>query len=337
MQITTIGLDIAKHVFQLIACDVRGKVVKKKRLRRGQVLRYFAQLPRVLIGIEGCASAHYWGRELSAQGHEVALLPARYVKGYVRGNKNDYNDALAIAEAVRCSEMRRIPIKTAAQQDVQALHRLREGQIKGRTAHANRVRGLLAEYGIIVPQGLASLRRRIPEILEDGDNGLSPMFRELLAQSWDQLHALDEQIVEYDRRVRAHSRADEHCRRLQTVPGYGPIVASVFAAYVGDGRGYRRGRDVSASVGLVPGQYGTGGKTVLLSISKRGDRYVRCLLVHGARSVVRAAVHKDDPLSRWINQLRERRGVNKATVALANKMARIGWAVIRTQRDYQPV
>jgi len=337
MQITTIGLDIAKNVFQLVACDDRGKVLKKKVLRRGQVLRYFAQLPVVRIGIEGCASAHYWARALTAQGHRVELLPAQYVKGYVRGNKNDYNDALAIADAVRSPEMRRIPIKTVAQQDVQALHRLREGQIKARTAQANRVRGLLAEYGIIVPQGLCALRRRIPEILEDAENGLSEWFRGLLSQSMDQMRALDEQIAQYDRRVRAHSRTDESCRRLQTIPGYGPMVASVFAAYVGDGRGYRRGREVSASVGLVPGQYGTGGKTVLLGISKRGDRYVRCLLVHGARSVVRVAAHKDDPLSRWINQLRERRGVNKATVALANKMARIGWAVIRSQRDYQPV
>ncbi len=337
MQNTTIGLDIAKHVFHLVVCDDRGKVVKKKRLRRGQVLSYFARLPVVLVGIEGCASAHYWGRALTAQGHEVALLPAQYVKGFVQGNKNDYNDALAIAEAVSRPARRRIPIKTAAQQDVQALHRLREGQIKVRTAHANRVRGLVAEYGIIVPQGLCALRRRLPEILEDGDNGLSPLFRELLAQSMDQFRALDDEVGEYDRRVRAHSRADEDCRRLQTIPGYGPIVSSVFAGYVGDGRGYRRGRDVSASVGLVPRQHSTGGKAVLLGISKRGDRYVRCLLVHGARSVVRAAVHKDDPLSRWINQLRERRGVNKATVALANKMARIGWAVIRTQHDYQPV
>ena len=335
MQSTTIGLDIAKHVFQLVGCDVRGKVVKKKVLRRGQVLSYFAQMPAVLIGMEGCASAHYWARELTAQGHRVDLLPAQYVKGYVRGNKNDYNDALAIAEAVRGSEMRRIPIKTTAQQDVQALHRLREGQIKVRTAHANRIRGLLAEYGIIVPQGVSTLRRRLPEILEDGENGLSPLFRELLAQSLDQLRALDEQVGEYDRRVRTHSRTDEDCRRLQTIPGYGPIVASIFASYVGDGRGYRRGRDVSASVGLVPRQHRTGGKATLFGISKRGDRYVRCLLVHGARSVVRAAAHKDDPLSRWINRLRERRGVNKATVALANKMARIGWAVIRTQRDYQ--
>ncbi len=337
MQITTMGLDIAKHVFHLVVCDGRGKVVKKKRLRRSQLLSYFAQLPPMLIGMEGCASAHYWARELTAQGHRVDLLPAQYVKGYVRGNKNDYNDALAIAEAVRGPEMRRVPIKTAAQQDVQALHRLREGQIKVRTAHANRIRGLLAEYGIIVSQGLNSLRRRIPEVLEDGDNGLSPLFRELLVQSMDQFRVLDDEVQAYDRRVQAHSRSDEDCRRLQTIPGYGPMVASVYASYVGDGRGYRRGRDVSASVGVVPRQHSTGGKATLLGISKRGDRYVRCLLVHGARSVVRAAAHKDDPLSRWINQLRERRGVNKATVALANKMARIGWAVIRTERDYQPV
>ncbi len=252
MQITTIGLDLAKHVFHVVGLDARGKVIKKKVLRRAQVLAYFAQLPACLIGLEGCASAHYWARELGKLGHRVRLIPAQHVKAYVRGNKNDYNDALAIAEAVGRPQMREIGVKTVEQQDVQALHRLREGQIKMRAGLCNRVRGLLGEYGLVLPQGINALRRRIPQILEDADNGLSDFFRRLLAESYRQLQALDEQIAYYDQALREHGRCDQACRRLQSMPGFGPIVSSVFASYVGDGRDYRRGRDVAASLGLVP-------------------------------------------------------------------------------------
>ncbi len=336
MQITTIGLDLAKNVFHVVACNRGGKVVKKKQLRRSQVLAFFTQLEPCLVGMEGCASAHYWARELERQGHRVRLIPAQHVKAYVQGNKNDYNDALAIAEAVVRPRMRFIPIKSTAEQDMQALHRLREGQMKMRTALCNRLRGLLAEYGLVFAKGVNTMRKQLPRLAEDTENGLSELFRQLLAQGQRQLHELDEQITYYDHLIKTQSRANASCQRLEAIPGFGPIVASAFASYVGDGRGYRRARDVSASLGVVPRQHSSGGKEQLLGISKRGDRYLRCLLIHGARAAVHAAAKKDDQLSQWINRVRARCGMHKATVALANKMARIGWALLYNKTSYQP-
>jgi transposase len=336
-KITTIGLDLAKNVFHVVGCDAHGKRVRRKQLRRGHMLRYFANLPPSLVGMESCASASYWARELQALGHAVKLIPPQYVKPYVRGNKNDYNDALAIAEAVVQPQMRFAAIKTVAQQDIQALHRLRERRIAERTALCNQVRGLLGEYGIVLPRGVASLRRRLPELLEDAGNGLSELFRRLLAQCDQQFGELDAHIDGYTRELKRQSRQSAVCQRLETIPGYGPIVASVFYSVVGDGSAYRRGRDVSAAVGLVPRQHSSGGKENLLGISKRGDRYLRSLLIHGARSVVRQAAGKDDRLSRWINRVKAARGYNKAVVALANKLARIGWAVLAHNTTYQAV
>jgi len=334
-KITTIGLDLAKHVFHVVCCDEQGKVIRKNMLKRSQVLAYFANLPQCLVGMEACASAHHWARELGALGHEVKLIPPQYVKPYVRGNKNDYNDALAIAEAVSRPEMRFVTVKTTAQQDIQALHRLRERCLADRTALCNQLRGLLAEYGLIFPTGVNLLRRRLPELLEDGENGLSDLFRRLLAQGYQQLQELDGHIDHYTQEMKQQSQQNEVCRRLQTIPGYGPVVAGVFHSVVGHGEAYRRGRDVSAALGLVPRQQSSGGKAVLLGISKRGDRYLRGLLVHGARSVVIRAAKKDDPLSRWINKVKAERGFNKAVVALANKMARIGWAVVVNKTVYR--
>ena len=334
-KITTIGLDLAKHVFHVVCCDEQGKVIRKNMLKRYQVLAYFANLPPCLVGMEACASAHHWARELGVLGHQVKLIPPQYVKPYVRGNKNDYNDALAIAEAVTRPEMRFVTVKTTAQQDIQALHRLRERCLADRTALCNQLRGLLAEYGLIFPKGVNLLHRRLPELLEDGENGLSDLFRRLLAQGYQQLQELDGHIDHYTQEMKQQSQQNEACRRLQTIPGYGPIVAGVFHSVVGHGEAYRRGRDVSAALGLVPRQQSSGGKAVLLGISKRGDRYLRSLLVHGARSVVIRAAKKDDPLSRWINKVKAARGFNKAVVALANKMARIGWAVVVNKTVYQ--
>jgi transposase len=335
-KITTIGLDLAKTVFHVVCCDARGKVVRKRMLKRNQVLGFIANLPRCRVAMEACASAHYWGRQLAALGFEVKLIAPRYVKAYVRGNKNDYNDALAIAEASERAEMRFVRLKSEAQQDVQALHRLREGCMAARTALSSQIRGLAGEYGLVAPKGIATLRRRLPEWLEDGENGLSELFRRLLAMSYERLQELDRRISEYDKEVKRQSQADEACVRLQTLPGFGPIVASVFRSQIGSGEAYRRGRDVSASLGVVPRQHSSGGKEVLLGISKRGDRYLRSLLIHGARSVVIQAARKTDPLSNWINRIRAERGYNKAVVALANKMARMGWAILAHKTVYQP-
>jgi transposase len=332
---TTIGLDLAKNVFHVVCCNEHGKMVRKKMLKRSKVLEYFANLPHCLVGMEACASAHHWARELGALGHEVKLIPPQHVKPYVRGNKNDYNDALAIAEAVIRPQMRFVEIKTEAQQDIQALHRLRERRLQERTALCNQLRGLLAEYGLILPKGISAMRRRIPELLEDAENGLSDFFRRLLAQSYRHLLELDTHIDVYGEELKCYSGQSEACQRLQTIPGFGPVVASAFASHVATGESYRRGRDVSASIGLVPRQHSSGGNQVLLGISKRGDRYLRCLMVQGARAVVYRAANKDDPLSRWINRIRDRRGVNRAIVALANKMARIGWAILRNKTFYQ--
>ncbi len=282
-KITTIGLDLAKNVFHVVCCDARGKVVRKRMLKRSQVLPFFGNLERCLVGMEACAGSHYWGRELEALGFEVKLIPARYVKAYVRGNKNDYNDALAIAEAVVRPEMRIVASKTPEQQDMQALHRMRRGCIGARTALCNQLRGLAGEYGLVAPKGVAALRRRIPEWLEDGDNGLSALFRRLLSEGVERFQELDTHIAFYTREVERLSEHNEACQRLQTLPGYGPIVASAFHGQIGHGEAFRRGRDASASLGLVPRQHSSGGRDTLLGISKRGDRYVRSLLVHAGR------------------------------------------------------
>ena len=254
----------------------------------------------------------------------------------MRGNKNDYNDARAIAEAARRPDMRFVTIKTVEQQDIQALHRLREARLGERTKLSNQIRDFLAEYGIVLPQGVNVVRKRIPEILKDAENGLSDFFRRLLARTYQELQEADAHIDFYTEELNRHSQQDEAVARLQTVPGFGPIVASVFQSVVGDAQAFRKGRDVSASLGLVPKQHSTGGKPLLLGISKRGDRHLRSLLVHGARAVVKAAAKKDDPLSRWINRIKAKGGFNKAAVAMAHKMARIGWAILRNNTVYQP-
>lgn len=336
MNITTVGLDLAKQVFHGVGLDARGHEVMKKKLSRPQVLKFFANTPACVVGMEACASSHYFARELKKLGHEVKLIPPQHVKGYLRGQKNDINDARAIAEAARVPGIRSVTPKTVEQQDVQSLVRLREGAINARTAAVNRMRGLLGEYGIVTRTGVGALRRTLPEVLEDASNGLSERMRLWLDQERQHLRELDAHIEALTAELTALSQQDDRMQRLQTAPGYGPIVASVFASVVGDGQQFRCGREASASVGLVPRQHSTGGKTILLGISKRGDRYLRSLLIHGARAVANAARKKDDPLSRWINRLREKRGMNKATVALANKLARIGWAILRHGTTYQP-
>lgn len=336
MKIKTVGLDLAKNVFHAVCFDDKDHEVSKKKLSRGRLLLYFAQLEPALVGIEACGTAHHWARQLEKLGHTVRLIPPQYVKPYVRGNKNDYNDARAIGEAVTRPGMRFSATKTVEQQDTQALHRMRSQRIRERTAMCNQMRSLVAEYGIVLNKGVTSVRKIIPRLLEDAENGLSDDLRILLAQAYTQLVQLDEHIAFYTRQVEEHSRRHESVGRLRSLPGFGPIVASAFASAVGDGRAFKRGRDVSASLGIVPRQHSSGGKDVLLGITKRGDRYLRSLIIHGARSVVVYAKNKDDKLSCWINGIRERRGINRAAVALANKLARMGWALLRNGGVYQP-
>ncbi len=336
MKRNTIGLDLAKTIFHVVVSDHHGKQLSRKQLRRKQVSAWFAQQPASLIGIEACAGSHYWARTLQALGHEVKLMAAQHVKAYLHGQKNDYNDAAAIAEAVTRPRMRFVPIKSAAQLDLQALRRIRTRLIRERTSLSNQLRGLLGEHGIVMPRSLAVLRRRIPEILEDADNGLSSLFRRLLLNGWQQLLQLEDQIKLFNKELALAVAESGDCKLLMTIPGYGPVVASGFSVAIGDGRCYRRGRDVSAVLGLVPRQHTTGGKPKLLGITKRGDSLLRANLIQGARSVLMHATGKEDPLSRWALKVRAERGFNKATVAVANKLARIGWAVLRHQREYQP-
>ena len=334
-KITTIGLDLAKLVFHVVCCNQRGKVIRKRKLKRSQVLGYFAQLESCVIAMEACASAHYWARQFEKLGHRPKLIPPQHIKAYLLGNKNDYNDASAIAEAATRDRLREVAVKSEAQQDIQAIHRMRSRCLRERTALCNQIRGLLGEYGVLLPKGVNGVRRGIPRVLEDGENGLSDLFRRLLNQRYQQLVELDSHIDFYTEEVERHTRESEACQRLQTLPGYGVIVASAFHSAMGNGEAFKRGREVSAALGLVPKQHTTGDNPVLLGISKRGDGYLRSLLVHGARAVVSRAANKDDKLSLWINRIRAERGFNKAVVAMANKMARMGWAVLANKSIYQ--
>jgi len=305
-------------------------------LCRNQVSKFFAQLPHCRVAMEACATSHYWGRKLTLMGHDVKLIPPQHVKPLVQGNKNDYNDARAIAEAVNRPRVSFVAIKTEEEHDIQAIHRIRSQCLRDRTALSNSTRGLLAEYGISFPKGLSALRRKIPEFLEDAENGLSFRFRNILARRYEQLVELEEHIAFYTKELELLSQQDEACQRLQTIPGFGLITASAFRGTIGGGQSYACGRHAAASLGLVPKQCSSGGKNVLLGISKRGDRYLRTLLVQGARAVVLHAAKRDDPLHRWIIRLLERRGWNKTVVAVANKMARIGWAILRHNTRYEP-
>ena len=329
MNITTVGLDLAKNVSHVVCCNQAGKIIKKKVLRRKDILSFFANMDKCLVGIESCASAHYWARELAKLGHEVKQIAPQYVKAYVRGNKTDYNDALAIAEAVTRPEMRFVRTKTQTQQDIQALHVLRKKCERDRTANCNEVRGLLYEYGIVIPQGVHNVYKQLPELFDAStNNGLSQLFKELLAQHYQKLLELKKNLDFYTQKIHEFSQEQE-CERLQSIPGIGPIIASAFYQHVGNGSEFKNGRAVSASIGLVPRQHSSGGKHNLLGISKRGDSYLRTLLIHGARAVMRVNADKDTPLARWIKRIEQTRGRNKAVVALANKLARIGWAILK--------
>jgi transposase len=334
MNITTIGLDIAKNIFQVHGVDRNGKAVLHKQLKRNQVLAYFANLPASLIGLEACGGAHYWARELNKLGHDAHLISPQFVKPYVKGNKNDANDAEAICEAVSRPNMRFVPLKSVEQQDIQMLHRIRSGLVKERTALANRTRGLLGEYGIVVAVGLAKLHRQLPELLEDAENGLTLTARQLFAELQGQLIAVDKRVADYGGKIQALHRGSEVSQRLAGVPGIGPITATALMASLGDGKAFSSARQVAAWLGLVPRQASSGGKPKLLGISKRGDVYLRTLLVHGARAVVKAAAKKDDSHSRWVNDLVKRRNHNIAAVAVANKNARVVWALLRKTEQY---
>ena len=334
MAIKRIGLDLAKQLFQLHGVDQQDQVVLRKQLRRNQMLAYFSNLPPCLIGIEACSSAHYWARELQKLGHTVKLMAPQFVKPYVKSNKNDAKDAEAICEAVSRPTMRFVAIKTIEQQDIQALHRIRTELVHQRTAKVNQIRGFLAEYGMVVERSVEKLRKALPMLLEDGENGLSFYFRALLQGLQQDLITLNDRVSDLDKKIKLLASSNTSANRLQQIPGIGPVTATALVSAVGDGKQFKRGRDLSAWLGLTPRQHSSGGKECLLGISKRGDSYLRTLLIHGARAVLKVAGHKDDPRSRWLQNLCTRRNKNIAAVALANKNARIVWALLTQETDF---
>jgi transposase len=338
MKLSRVGVDLAKSVYQLHGVDRFGKTIWKRRLKRHQWLKELLDHtePGCEIGMEACASAHHWGRELQSRGYTVRLIAPQFVKPYVKSNKNDARDAEAICEAMSRPNMRFVSVKSVEQQDIQATHRIRAALMTQRTAKANQIRGLVAEYGIVAPLSLCALRAAIPCWLEDAENGLTHDFRSLLHGLREDLLALDDRVSEMDKAIARLAENNEDCVRLQQLRGVGPMIATAMIATVGDARQYHKGRQMAAAIGITPRQHSSGDKDRLLGITKRGDVYLRTLMIHGARSAVAVAARKDDRLSRWVTGIASKRHPNVAAVALANKTARMAWAMLRNKTDYDP-
>jgi transposase len=334
-KLRVLGIDIAKQVFHLVGRDEHGTMQLRKRLARAQVMTFIAQLPPTLIGMEACRGAHYWARRMREHGHAVKWMAPQCVTPDRKAHKNDRQDAEAIAEAVPRPTMRLVPVKAVDQQDLQALHRVRERLMKARTALINETRGLLHAYGIIVPQGAATFRTHVQEKVATEETKLTAHSRALFQQLLEELAALDARIATYDAQWAQVAQAHPVCQRLMTIPGLGELTATALVAAVSDATQCKNGRQCAAWLGLVPRQHSTGGKPRLLGISKHGDRYLRTLLVHGARSCLRGVGRKCDRRSHGIRSLIERRGWNRAAVALANKHARVAWVLLSTEQVYR--
>lgn len=336
MKIITLTIDLAKEVFQLHGVDEHGKPVLRKQVRRGKLAETVQNIPPCHIVMESCSGSHYWARRFLGMGHlSVRLISPQHVKPYVKGNKNDRNDAEAIYEASRRASMTYVPVNSIEQQDMQMVHRIRSQLIRERTALINQIRGLLSEYGIVMNKNAATVRQQVPGILADERNELTLLSREMIGEQYERLAELDERIARYDQRILLTSSQSPLCRKIEKVPGIGPVTATALVAAVGTAREFKRGRHLAAWLGLVPKEASSGGKQHLLGISKRGDIYLRMLLIHGARSVVVRAEGKDDPLSQWINGIRKRKGLNVAAVALANKNARVLWVLLSSDQEYR--
>lgn len=335
MKITSVGIDLAKNVFQLHAVDERGKTVLRRQLRRDQMTAFFANLPPCLIGMEACGSAHYWARTLQSFGHTARLMSPQFVKPYVKSNKNDVADAEAICEAVARPNMRFVPVKSVEQQAVLSLHRVRQGFVKARTAQANQIRSLLGEFGLIMPAGISHIAKRVPGLLEDTSNPLPGSLRQLITRLTEHLKDLDQLVDEFETQIKAWHRSSELSMKLEKIPGIGPLGASALVASIADATSFDNGRQLSAWLGLVPRQRSSGGKPTLLGISKRGDVYLRTLLIHGARSAILAAQRKAVNTNVWLAGLLDRRHPNVAAVALANKNVRTVWALLAHGRQFR--
>lgn len=333
-EVKILGIDLAKNSFHVYGVDAGGRKVISKKFSREKLIAYLINLPGCTVAMEACAGAHYWARQLHSYGHEVKLIAPQFVKPYVKSNKNDAADAEAICEAVQRPNMRFVAIKEIGQQDIQSIHRMHSLVVGWRTAQSNQIRGLLLEYGIAVPVGRSNLLTRLPEILEEAENGLTALFREELFWLYRELRHLEERIAHYDAKIDRIARSDEPMRRLQTIPGIGPKIATALAAAIGDIHAFKNGRELAAWLGLVPRQHSTGGRSTLRGMSKRGDIYLRQLLIHGARSVLQTVDRKSDRTSRWASRIKARRHPNIAAVAMANKVVRIAFALLKTGEIY---
>lgn len=336
--VTTIGIDLAKNSFSVHGVNAKGKPILSRTLSRTSMVRFFANLPSCLVGMEACASSEYWARTIESLGHEVRRIHPRYVKAYLLGAKNDANDAAAICEAVQRPNMRFVPHKSPEQTDIQCIHRIRQGYVKSRTALINQTRGLLAEYGIAIRQGICAVRNQLPTLIADEENDLSGLMRRNLASLYESLCFLDERILEQDKLLKVVAKESEACQRLMQVPGIGIMTATILLTIAGVASHFQNGREFASFLGLVPRQNSTGGKTKLLGISKRGDCYARYLLIHGARAALSRMVAGYTPEHRrnlWAMELVERRGKNKASVALANKTARVAWSMLTQGTEYK--
>jgi transposase len=333
-KINVIGIDLSKNVFQVHAVDARGNTMMRKQFSREKLTQFLSNTPACIVAMEACASSHHWGRVIREMRHTVKLIPPQFVKPYVKTNKNDAADAEAIVEAATRPNMRFVPVKEIWQQDILMIHRIRERLVKMHTSLMNELRGLLSEYGIVIPQGAAHLHRRIRQLLGEENCSLSNIVREAIGELYSELIELDQRLDGYEKRIHGISRSNETCQRIETIPGVGPITSTAMVASVGDPTTFKNGRQMAAWLGLVAKQNSSGGKTVLLGISKRGDRYLRKLLIHGARSVLINVKDKKDRRSRWIAEKMGTRGFNKTCVALANKNARTCWALMRYHTSY---
>jgi len=335
MQVKVMGIDIGKSTFHAVGLDQKGEIVLRRRFTRLQLLAFTANMPSCLIGLEACCGAHHLGRALIAQGHQAKLMPGQYVRPYVKTNKNDFLDAEGIAEAVQRPRMRFVPLKSDDQLDLQALHRVRQRLIGQRTAITNQIRGFLLERAIAVRQGRAPLQKLLPALLEDGHINLSGRIRQLLQHLNEQWFNLDEQIKKMDQHITTAVKESSDCQRLVTIPGVGPITATALVASIGNGAAFKQGRSFAAWVGLVPRQHSTGGKTKLRGIGKRQNCYLRKMFILGAQSMMMHMRDSSPPYSAWIKKLATRAHHNVVVVALANKIARIAWAVLSKEESYR--
>ena len=334
MQVSIIGIDLAKNVFQVAALNRANKKVMNKAVRRAKLLDTVRQFEPTVLAMEACGSAHYWARQFRAMGHEVRLIPPQHVKPFVRINKTDAADALAICEAAQRPNIRFVTVKSVEQQDLRLINQRRTRLVRQRTATVNQIRGFAREYGVCFPVGYKALLKALPETLEQHDHELTPIARQVLFDLFEEVLEISEKIDRLRDQLATLTKHNARCQDLLSVPAFGPLVSASFIAGVGDGSQFTNGRQCAAWLGLVPRMHGSGGKTNVLSITKNGDRELRTMLIHGARAVVRWAHRRDDALGRWVMQLKARRGTNKTVVALANKLARIAWAVVAKNEPF---